>query len=47
MHWGDVGYQQPDARLCLNAASGFIGTLKTMDREKYDASEKAWREAQS
>ena len=34
MHWGDVGYQQPDARLCLNAASGFIGTLKTMDREK-------------
>jgi hypothetical protein len=43
MHWADVDYKKEDAAASWFAASWFIGILKAMDREKYEANERKWR----
>jgi hypothetical protein len=45
MHWGKVDYAEGDAAAGLVAAHKSIEALKAMDREKYQAKEKEWRES--
>ena len=47
MHWGRVNYQEEDASLALNAGSTAVNILKAMDKEKGEAMERDWREAQN
>lgn len=43
MHWGFLSYQRPDAESCFQAAISVIQILKLMDRDRFEASELAWR----
>lgn len=44
MHWGKVDYQQANASAALKAAQTAFAVLKAIDKEKYEAMEKAFRE---
>jgi hypothetical protein len=41
----EVNYQQEDASLALGAAGNAFAVLKIMDKEKYQAMERIWRES--
>jgi hypothetical protein len=47
MHWGKVDYQQADASVALRAAQTAFAVLKALDKQKYEAMEKAFREQAS
>jgi hypothetical protein len=44
MHWGKVDYQQANASAALKAAQTAFAVLKAIDKEKYEAMEKGFRE---
>jgi hypothetical protein len=44
MHRGKVDYLEADASVALEAARTAFAILKAMDKEKYEAMERAWRE---
>lgn len=44
MHWGKVDYQQDDASAALKAARTALAVLKAIDKERYEAMERAFRE---
>ena len=43
MHWGEVDYGREDAQTALAAAKQAIGTLRSMDFEKWQAQENEHR----
>lgn len=43
MHWGKVDYEQADAFEALKAAQTALAVLKAIDKEKYEAMERAFR----
>jgi len=47
MHWGRVNYQSEDASLALAAGFTAVNILKVIDRQKGEAMERDWREAQN
>jgi hypothetical protein len=43
MHWGKVNYEEVDASVALEAARTAFSILKAIDKQKYQAMERAWR----
>jgi hypothetical protein len=43
MHWGQVDYRETESRAALKAGRTAFAILKLMDKERYEAMEKAWR----
>lgn len=43
MHWGRMDYQLDDAKIALQAGRTAFAILQVMDRERYEAMERAWR----
>jgi hypothetical protein len=44
MHRGQVDYRKADASVALEAARTAFTILKAMDKDRYEATERAWRE---
>lgn len=43
MHWGQVDHRETDSQAALKAGRTAFAILKLMDKERYEAMEKAWR----